>query len=190
MWEIRLLWLMLALIWLSAEIHLIRRADSRRHALTDVETGSQRRLWITLSLGLLSGLVLKHLAFWPIAIAYLPRQLLAILLFTAGLALRYLAVKQLGALFTTDVTIHTGHALMTDGPYRHLRHPAYTGLLLALMGAGLAMGDGLALMLMTLPALLALRSRIRIEERMLSAAFGHDYDDFCASRWRLLPWLY
>lgn len=190
MWEIRLLWLVLAVSWLGAEKHLIRRADNRHHAITDVETRSRRTLWITLTASLLASLVFKHLALWPIAIAYLPRQLLAMLLFAIGLMLRYLAVKQLGSLFTTDVTIRPDHVLMTDGPYRHLRHPAYTGLLLALTGAGLAMGDGLALVLMTLPALLALRSRILIEERMLSARFGSYYEEFCASRWRLLPWLY
>lgn len=190
MWGIRLCWLILALMWLVAENRLVRRSNKRHQTITEIETRSQRQLWIAILSGVLAGLILKNLALWPIAISYLPRQVLALLLFVAGLVLRYQAVKQLGWLFTTDVVIQNDHALMTEGPYRHLRHPAYTGLLLALIGAGLAMGDGLALLTITVPTILALRIRIRIEESMLSDAFGQRYEAFCASRWRLIPWVY
>jgi protein-S-isoprenylcysteine O-methyltransferase Ste14 len=40
------------------------------------------------------------------------------------------------------------------------------------------------------PTIMALRTRIHIEERMLSDAFGQRYEAFCASRWRLIPWVY
>jgi protein-S-isoprenylcysteine O-methyltransferase Ste14 len=80
--------------------------------------------------------------------------------------------------------------LIQTGPYRWLRHPAYTGLWLALLAAGLAMGDFLAWLCLTLPSFWGLSTRIRIEERMLQQQFLNDYQAYCKTRWRLLPGLY
>ncbi|WGS84960.1 isoprenylcysteine carboxylmethyltransferase family protein [Methylomonas sp. UP202] len=189
MLAVRLLWLVLALAWLAAEICLAQAARGRTDGVA-AERDSQRRLWLAGAAGLIAALYAKQLWWWPLQVAYLPRQALALAIFAAGLSLRYLAVRRLGRFFTTDVTIQPRHELIVDGPYRWLRHPAYTGLLLALAGAGLAMGDGLAVLAATLPIGLAVRGRIAIEEAMLAAEFGAAHADYCAVRWRLLPWLY
>jgi protein-S-isoprenylcysteine O-methyltransferase Ste14 len=96
----------------------------------------------------------------------------------------------LAEFFTTHVAIQHQHLLIVDGPYRYVRHPAYTGLLLALFAAGLAMGDIFALLLLLLTSFWALAARIAIEEKMLLDKFGNRYVDYCNSTWKLLPGLY
>ncbi|MBD9357249.1 isoprenylcysteine carboxylmethyltransferase family protein [Methylomonas sp. EbA] len=181
---------MLCLVWMAAEISLARRTAAQAGPVVHTERRSQRLLWASVLLSLALALWFKNLAWTPIALEYLPRQILAMLLFAAGLYLRYLAVLKLGRFFTTNVAIQQEHRLIKVGPYRWLRHPAYTGLLLALFAAGVAMGDFIALVCLLVPTVWAFTRRIDIEERMLLAEFGSVYADFCAVTWRLLPWVY
>ena len=57
-----------------------------------------------------------------------------VVLFVAGLLLRWWAIIVLGRFFTVDVSIAEGHELIESGPYRFIRHPSYTGALLAFLG--------------------------------------------------------
>jgi protein-S-isoprenylcysteine O-methyltransferase len=190
MTSVRILWLLLCLVWIAAEISLARRTAVQAGLVVNTERRSQRLLWGSVLLSLVLALWFKHLAWAPIALEYLPRQMLAMPMFASGLYLRYLAVMQLGRFFTTNVAIQQEHRLIKAGPYRWLRHPAYTGLLIALFAAGVAMGDFIALATLLVPTVWAFTRRIDIEERMLLAEFGSVYADFCVSTWRLIPWVY
>jgi protein-S-isoprenylcysteine O-methyltransferase Ste14 len=96
-------------------------------------------------------------------------------------------VLVLGRFFTTDVRVHAGQAVVDTGPYRWVRHPSYTGLLITLAGIGLALGNwGALAALVVLPAI-GLVVRIRVEERALREALGEPYRRFADSRARLLP---
>ena len=190
MTSVRIVWLLLCLVWVAAEARLARQSRLDQHTLLHSEQRSQRWLWLSVLVSLGLGLEFKQLAWLPIPIDYLPRQLLAMLLFAAGLYLRYWAVGQLGKFFTTDITIQRQQHLITSGPYRWIRHPAYTGLLMALTGAGLAMGDYLALLMLSLPTFLAFKVRIDLEEQMLQKAFTDSYLNYSKNTWKLLPWLY
>jgi protein-S-isoprenylcysteine O-methyltransferase Ste14 len=75
------------------------------------------------------------------------------------------------------------------GPYRVLRHPSYTSLLLAFVGCVLMDGNWLSSCSVVI-VLAALMYRIRIEERSLNAALGERYRDFASSRARLVPFLW
>jgi len=140
--------------------------------------------------GLGLALYFKHRTWLPIPLDYLLRQLIAIPLFLTGLTVRYWAIKKLGQFFTADVTIHRQHRLITTGLYQHLRHPAYSGLLLALLAAGLAMGDYLAFLALTAPVYWAINKRIEIEEQMLLQSFDAEYLEYCKHSWKLLPWIH
>jgi protein-S-isoprenylcysteine O-methyltransferase Ste14 len=140
--------------------------------------------------GIAIAFVFKHLQWLPFPIAYLPRQALAVVLVCAGLALRYAAIKTLGGLFTTQVQIQNNHRLINTGPYRFIRHPAYSGILLAFTGIGIAFGDLLALLALTLPSFLVINSRVRLEEQWLGTTFDNNYRDYCQKTRKLIPWLY
>ncbi|MCQ8104780.1 isoprenylcysteine carboxylmethyltransferase family protein [Methylomonas sp. SURF-2] len=186
----RLVWLVLCLGWVAAEIRLARQTRRNGQNIVTGERRTQNWLWLSILTGLGLALLFKQLAWFPLPPSYLPRQLLALAAFGGGLSLRFWAVQHLGRFFTTHVTIQQRHRLITSGPYRAIRHPAYTGLLLALTAAGWAMGDFLALLCLTLPVFWGFRLRIDIEEGMLRERFGDSYREYCRNSWRLLPWLY
>jgi protein-S-isoprenylcysteine O-methyltransferase Ste14 len=77
--------------------------------------------------------------------------------------------------------------VVTTGPYRYVRHPSYTGLLLILMGIAVATGDVLSLVVAAVLAAVGLTVRIRAEERQLTDALGDEYREFAAQRKLLVP---
>jgi protein-S-isoprenylcysteine O-methyltransferase len=107
----------------------------------------------------------------------------------AGMAFRLWAVLTLGKFFRTTVMVQDEHRLVESGPYRWLRHPAYTGTMMTLMGFGLGFGNWISLALLTIVPLLAYGYRISVEERALRARFGPQFDAYARVRWRLIPFL-
>jgi len=189
MLSVRVAWLFLCLIWLAAEHKLARKNAVFAATVVLKEEQSQKLLWFVVVSCLALALLFKTLAWMPIPIAYLPRQLLALLLFLSGLYLRYTAIVRLGRFFTTNVAIQYGHQLIITGPYRWVRHPAYTGLLLAFAAIGLAMGDVIGLLLLTIPTAMALIYRINIEEKFMTEQFGKVYWEYRRTTKKLIPGL-
>ena len=108
-------------------------------------------------------------------------------LMCAGIALRQWAILLLGRFFTVDVRVHAEQPVIDHGPYRRLRHPAYTGLLLTVLGIGLALGNWAALPIVILLPTAGLVVRIHAEERALLDGLGEPYRRFAATRARLIP---
>jgi protein-S-isoprenylcysteine O-methyltransferase Ste14 len=114
---------------------------------------------------------------------------LGVLIYAAGGVLRLWPVFVLGHRFSGLVAIQPEHTLVTTGIYRIIRHPSYVGLLLIMLGWGLAFrsGAGLLLFALLIPPLL---SRIRAEERLLETQFGDEYRAYVKHTSRLLPGIY
>jgi protein-S-isoprenylcysteine O-methyltransferase Ste14 len=107
-----------------------------------------------------------------------------------GLLLRWWSFATLGRYFTIVVRTSADQAVISRGPYRVLRHPSYTGLLGALLGCGLMLGNWMGAAASFLVVLLALVFRLLREERALIDALGDAYLDFAADRARLIPYLW
>jgi protein-S-isoprenylcysteine O-methyltransferase Ste14 len=104
-----------------------------------------------------------------------------------GLVIRVWAVAALGRAFRTTVEVDPGQAVVSTGPYRWIRHPSYTGLLLIVAGFGLALGNWLsaaACFVLPLPAIVR---RIRVEEAELTRVLGDEYRAYAANTARLIP---
>jgi protein-S-isoprenylcysteine O-methyltransferase Ste14 len=86
-----------------------------------------------------------------------------------------------------DVRIRAGQAVVDTGPYRWVRHPSYTGLLLICVGIGLGLGNGASLACALLIPLAGLIARIYTEERVLLQELGEPYRLFTHGRARLIP---
>jgi protein-S-isoprenylcysteine O-methyltransferase Ste14 len=110
---------------------------------------------------------------------------LAILL--AGLVLRGWSIMALGEYFTGSVAVSSDQPVVTAGPYRVLRHPSYTGVLLAYTGIGLASANWVGLAAMAMLPLAAILLRIRTEERALLVTLGAPYRAYAAHHKRLVP---
>ncbi len=108
-------------------------------------------------------------------------------LIVAGICLRAWSIAALGRLFQYQITIQPGHQVVTSGPYRYLRHPAYSAVALVLVGIALACDDVWSLVAVAALGGMGLAVRIRAEERQLTQALGAEYEHFAADRKRLVP---
>ena len=113
---------------------------------------------------------------------------LALLL--AGIVIRFTAIYTLGEYFTSKVVIRNDHRLVRAGIYKHLRHPAYTGALVAHVGLGLSFSNWFSLTLSFVPFLVAALYRMHIEELALKEALGDEYIDYSRNTKRLIPGVY
>jgi protein-S-isoprenylcysteine O-methyltransferase Ste14 len=93
----------------------------------------------------------------------------------------------LGRNWSGTVTLKDDHALIRTGPYRQVRHPIYSGALLALAGTVLAVGE-CGVIAFALVFLAVLR-RVRVEEKHLRASFP-DYDHYRRETAALIPFIY
>jgi protein-S-isoprenylcysteine O-methyltransferase Ste14 len=156
--------------------------------------GGRRVEWWSLAVvlatvggGLVAGLRLAGWNAADIAHDRWPLFVLGLLLMATGLVVRLWAILVLGRFFTVDVRVHPGQTVVDRGPYRWVRHPAYTGLLVFLVGLGLALTNWASLLVLALLPALGLIVRIRSEERALLAGLGEDYRRFAETRRRLFP---
>jgi len=117
-------------------------------------------------------------------------DVLGVLLFAAGIFLRWYAIVHLGRFFTVNVSIAAEHKVIDSGPYRYIRHPSYSGALLAFVGYGLCLHNWVALVLLLIPVSIGFLWRIRVEEKVLGDALGEDYSQYAARTKRLIPFLY
>jgi len=107
-----------------------------------------------------------------------------------GALLRWWSFATLGRYFTVVVATSADQPVIDRGPYRVLRHPSYSGLLLMVVGVGLMVGNWLGAAGAFVLILLALIRRLRLEERALADALGDRYRAFAAGRARLMPFVW
>jgi protein-S-isoprenylcysteine O-methyltransferase Ste14 len=114
---------------------------------------------------------------------------LGIALMVTGIALRQWSIRVLGRFFSTRVQIMSDHRVVTNGPYRVIRHPAYSGSLLTIVGLGLAARTWGGTLLIAALFGLAYYYRISVEEDVLKAELGQEYIDYAKKTKRLIPFL-
>lgn len=105
-----------------------------------------------------------------------------------GLVFCWWARLHLGALWSGTVTRKAEHRVVDTGPYRLVRHPIYTGLILALAATAAWAGRPFALAGAAL-IVLALWMKARLEERFLRAQLGTAYEDYVRRTPMLIPFL-
>jgi protein-S-isoprenylcysteine O-methyltransferase Ste14 len=107
----------------------------------------------------------------------------------AGLSLAIWARRHLGRNWSGEITIKQEHQLIRTGPYQHLRHPIYTGLLMMYVGLAVGTGEWLAMVGLAV-AVLAYWRKTRMEEATLGTAFGAEYDTYRANSWAIVPGIF
>ena len=104
----------------------------------------------------------------------------------AGLALLAWSHQALGANFSGALKLQAEHQLVMEGPYRWVRHPIYTAILLVAAGVGLLSANGLVLAL-ALAFAVFFFVRVPREEAMMVGAFGAEYQAYQQRTGRFLP---
>lgn len=113
-----------------------------------------------------------------------------IIFFAGGVFLRYWGILHLKAQFTRHVTVRKGDGIVSTGPYRKLRHPLYTGLLLITIGMALFFQSITAAVIGGALVGWTLARRMDSEEAMLLREFGEEYREWMKQRARLIPFIY
>ena len=103
-----------------------------------------------------------------------------------GLAFAIWARLHLGGNWSGTITLKQDHTLVRTGPYRLVRHPIYSGLLLALLGSAIAIGEWRGLLAVALAGLALLR-KSSLEEHWLRENFGNDYERYASEVPALIP---
>ena len=105
----------------------------------------------------------------------------------ASFALRRRAIRELGKMWSLHVEIREEHQLVVTGPYRWVRHPAYTSMILELAALGLLLQSRYTSLLVALLFIPTLVVRIRIEEAALRGQIA-GYSEYQRATPALLPY--
>jgi protein-S-isoprenylcysteine O-methyltransferase Ste14 len=179
------LWLLLAVVWLFGLVT----------AKPDARTQSAGSLLLELTLSSLAFcLVFTHYfrsgwRAWP----FLPNSnfggMGGLSLVLLGIAFSIWARLQLGGNWSSAVTVKEGHTLILRGPYALVRHPIYAGLLLAMLGVALIVGEVRGLLGVGV-LFLSLWLKSRMEERFMLEQFGANYSSYQQHVKALIPYVF
>ena len=180
----------LAIAWPVSEVILGLLSRAKRTSATVRDRGSFTLIWASIGLGLWAGYFLRSSGAGSIGAPPAVFLSIALALLVSGLALRWTAILVLGRFFTPNVAVQRGQRVIRTGVYRRVRHPAYSGLLLAILGLGVAFDNWLSLLAIFIPVAAALLYRMRVEESALVEMLGREYDDYRKVTKRLVPGIY
>jgi protein-S-isoprenylcysteine O-methyltransferase Ste14 len=143
------------------------------------------RLFISIGTVMLVGSLAEFIGFrksisWPLfALGW------AVALFS--FYLRRQAIAALGRFWSLHVEIRESHELVQDGPFRWVRHPAYSSMILEILSIALILQSWITATVAYALFLPTLAARIRIEERALTEKFGESYLQFKRTTPALFP---
>src|SRR6202167_3350360 len=165
-------WLLFALYWLIAAVGVKRTAKR--------ESPFERLLYVVFMAAGFFLLYQENPNWGPLNHRFvadkLPIAWLGSALCAAGVLFAVWARRSIGRDWSAEVQIKQGHQLIRSGPYARIRHPIYTGILLATLGTALAIGEYRGL-LAVLVFLTGFGHKARKEESFLAAEFGPAFDE-------------
>jgi protein-S-isoprenylcysteine O-methyltransferase len=188
LWTVVFVGSFLAFSFVTSSVHKRERGADQGQ---DRDGGSRRMIYLLSFLGI--GLAFGGPFLIPSARIAFPHEAVfcvAMAVLWAGILLYRWAALTLGAFFRTQVTLLDGQRLVMRGPYRLLRHPAYSGGILVYAGIGLAIGNWLSAIAMPLSLIVAYSRRIRVEEAALRERFGAEFEANHARTWAIIPFVW
>jgi protein-S-isoprenylcysteine O-methyltransferase Ste14 len=166
-------WYALLIYWAFSALRLKRIKVSE-------DTGG--RLWhVGIMVLVFLLLYSERLDLGPLGRRFVPESALVwasgIFLTFVGAGLGIWARYSLGQYWSGRVTLKVDHQLIRFGPYAYVRHPIYSGLLLAMAGTALVVGEWRALVAV-LVAVVELSRKAAKEEALLATEFGDLYQEY------------
>ena len=178
-------------VWVAFEIWLIVRDGIQRKgkAIKDRGTRYFNIIAIVVGISVASILNTNSTFFFPGGRGYAGFWI-GFSIMVSGFALRIWAVATLGASFRTTVETHLDQQVVRKGPYKLVRHPSYSGLVIMCCGYGIALMNWLSLVIAVVLPLVALVYRIHVEEKVLASSIGSAYKAYQSQTKRLIPWIW
>ncbi len=175
------LWLLFLTVWMLAAL------TSKRTVRRQTSTG--RIIQVVLSgIGFL--LLLQPLPWDTVNVRFVPATpawtFCGVVLTAAGIGFAIWARFVLGRNWSGTVTLKQDHELIRDGPYRIVRHPIYSGMLLAMLGTAIGYGK-VACLIGVAIAFLGFWIKWRIEEQFMIEQFGAQYIQYRSEVKAVIP---
>jgi protein-S-isoprenylcysteine O-methyltransferase Ste14 len=183
LWKMALIpWYVFAGYWLITAFR-VKRTKAREKSL-------DRLITVVVVVAAYELLFSRGLRMGPLGWRFLPEEqwiiYFGIALTCLGTAIAIWARYCLGEYWSARVTLKEGHQLIRTGPYEFVRHPIYTGMLVACVGTAVVVGEWRGILAIAL--LMAAHSRKAIrEERLLTSEFGDEYTAYRKNTGFLLP---
>jgi protein-S-isoprenylcysteine O-methyltransferase Ste14 len=176
-------------LWIFSELiggGIIPRLQRRGKDVTIQDNGSNLVLRVSLYVSIIIAffLALNNTAMLPPWFFY-P----GIVLIVIGILVRQWAIFTLGRFFTLTVGTQKDQKVVDYGPYRFIRHPSYLGLLITLLGIGVALQSWEGILAIVVISGLAIGYRIHIEEKVMVSELGDDYVQYMKRTRRLIPFV-
>jgi protein-S-isoprenylcysteine O-methyltransferase Ste14 len=184
---------LLAALWIAWVIYWMIRSRGVKAIVRQESIASRLTYLVPSAIG--GVLILYRRPGTGLAASYLPYDArlaaywIGIALIVVGLGFSIWAREYLGGNWSATVTLKESHELVRTGPYAWVRHPIYTGLLIALLGCAVAQGERGGLIGFGL-LIAAFVRKLKIEERFLGDLFGEQYARYRKEVAALVPGLY
>jgi protein-S-isoprenylcysteine O-methyltransferase Ste14 len=117
-------------------------------------------------------------------------SIFGILLSFGSLSFRYWAIRILGKAFTSKVEITPDQKMISQGPYRWIRHPSYLGSFVMAVGISIIFRSYAGLLVCIFGFFPTYVFRIYVEEKALLEKFGLTYQEYCKKTWKLIPFVF
>jgi protein-S-isoprenylcysteine O-methyltransferase len=176
-------------VWIASELFgslLIPRLRGRGATKVRRDRGSLAlilfTLWISITIALYFGY--GSIGALPDRVFYL-----GIFLMLLGVLVRQWAIAVLGRFFSLHVRVVEDHRVIDKGPYRWVRHPSYTGVLITFIGLSLAVQSLGALLVLLAVFTVSFGYRMKVEEKTLLSELGDAYANYMKRTKRIIPYL-
>jgi protein-S-isoprenylcysteine O-methyltransferase Ste14 len=182
-WIVYVIWFVLEILGVLTQRV---KADARKQ---------DRGSIVVLLIGLYAGLLLNFVCagLFPGATITWHRPILVsvgLVLMVLGIVLRQYAIRVLGQDFIREVATRADQHVVQRGPYRFIRHPAYSGTLLTVLGIGLAMTNWTSLVAILLFSFAGYSYRVLVEEQALRTSLGQPYVEYMHHTKRFIPFFF
>jgi len=175
-------------LWIALEISLVIRDRLHGKGTTGKDRGTRYFNFIAITVAMTSSGILNGISrFWFPGGRTLTVFWLGFAILLSGAVLRVWSIIVLGSSFRTTVEVSHNQQVVRRGPYKIIRHPSYSGLLLMCCGYGIADQNWLSLAIALGLPLIALLYRIRVEEAALVSAIGPEYQEYQRHTKKLIP---
>ena len=169
---IEIVWLVFVVYWIVAARYV--------NPMRSREPAARRLIYLLLIAAAVVLLNSHATAFGGMNRRFLPRSYwlagAGLALTAAGIGFAIWARNHIGRFWSASVSIREDHQLIRTGPYARIRHPIYTGVLVALAGTAMAVGTYPSLVAFAI-VLVGLSYKARREEALLAREFGKSFDE-------------